>query len=559
MITISESSPKMMVGTKSLFITFDRKPTTEELGIIKSTQLHHYDYKNYTWEVPILELSFLLDNLTYFDSIRLVLEQDPINIYANAKPLLEPKTKSFEHQIEAVEYGLRHNKWMLLDAPGLGKSKSLINLAEELKCQRGIKHCLVICGIASLRSNWEDEIKKHSNLSSMILGRKVGKRGGISYMTMKERAEQLKNPIDEFFIIINIESLRDESIVEAINNSSNSFDMMVFDECHKAKGWSSKQGANLLSISAPYMVAATGTLIMNNPLDSYVPLAWIGVERKNNVTRFKATYCIMDKEVEGRILGFKNLSVLKDEISNCSLRRTKDLLNLPEKNIINEKIEMSDTHRKFYDLVVKGVKSSCDKVDLKSSNFVGKIVRLRQATSCPQLLTSDNVVSTKIERCVEKVSEIVSNGEKVVVFSCYKEPINQLYTLLKEYSPLMATGDMKDDVCQTNKDLFQSDDKHMVFLGTIDKMGTGFTLTRASYMIFIDQPWSEAIYTQASDRIHRIGQKNPVFIYNLICENSIDELVAKIVERKGAISSYTIDGITDEGVLNILYKYIQDL
>ena len=136
MITISESSPKMMVGTKSLFITFDSKPTPDELDIIKATHLHYYDYKNYTWEVPILELAYLLDNLTYFDSIRLVLEPDPINIYANAKPLLEPKTKSFEHQVEAVEFGLRNKKWMLLDAPGLGKSKSLINLAEELKCQR---------------------------------------------------------------------------------------------------------------------------------------------------------------------------------------------------------------------------------------------------------------------------------------------------------------------------------------------------------------------------------------------------------------------------------------
>lgn len=327
---------------------------------------------------------------------------------------------------------------------------------------------------------------------------------------------------------------------------------------HNCKGWSSKQGINLLTIDSKYMIAATGTLIMNNPLDSYVPLAWIGVERKNNVTRFKLTYCRYDNETKGRIIGFKNLELLKDEISDCSLRRTKDLLDLPPKTIINERIEMNDKHRKLYDEIINGVKENCDKVHL-SDSFYGLLIRMRQATSCPQLLTTQDVISTKIERCIDLVQELVSNNEKVVVFSCFKEPVYQLEKLLKEFKPLVATGDLRDDVCQHNKDLFQEDDEHMVFLGTIDKMGTGFTLTRASYMIFIDQPWSEAIYTQASDRIHRIGQENPVFIYNLICEDTIDEMVAKLIEKKGAISSYTIDDNTDEEVLKILRKYVMDL
>ena len=561
MITISEGTPRILCGPKALFITFDKVPTQEMRDILKSCDLYDYNDKNHTWELPITELAHLIDCLTYLDDIRLVFESDETNYTSEPQKLIvESKIPLFSHQKEAVLYGLSHQHWLLLDAPGLGKSLSMIHLAEELKAQRGLEHCLIICGINTLKTNWEKEINKHSNLDCVVIGKKVSKKGKVSYATIKERAEQLKNPIKEFFVIINIESLREEKIIDAINESSNNFDMMVFDEAHKAKGWSSKQGTNLLELHSNYMIAMTGTLLVNNPLDAYVPLAWIGIERKKNVTRFKKTYCTFEgSDVKGRITGFKNLDMLKDEIESCSLRRTKDLLNLPSKNIIDEVVEMNDSHRKLYDSVKDGIKEECDKIELKSSNTLSLITRLRQATSCPSSLTSQDIVSTKIERCLDLVEEITSNGDKVVIFSTFKEPVYQLQELLKDYNPLVGTGDMKDEEVSQNIDLFQEDDSHKVFLGTLQKMGTGVTLTRASYMIFIDLPWTSALYEQACDRIHRIGSEKPVFIYNLICSETIDELVAKLITRKEALSDFVIDNVADEKTLSILRQYIIDL
>lgn len=561
MITISEGTPRILCGPKALFITFDKVPTQEMRDILKSCDLYDYNDKNHTWELPITELAHLIDCLTYLDDIRLVFESDETNYTSESQKLIvESKIPLFSHQKEAVLYGLSHQHWLLLDAPGLGKSLSMIHLAEELKAQRGLEHCLIICGINTLKTNWEKEINKHSNLDCVVIGKKVSKKGKVSYATIKERAEQLKNPIKEFFVIINIESLREEKIIDAINESSNNFDMMVFDEAHKAKGWSSKQGTNLLELHSNYMIAMTGTLLVNNPLDAYVPLAWIGIERKKNVTRFKKTYCTFEgSDVKGRITGFKNLDMLKDEIESCSLRRTKDLLNLPSKNIIDEVVEMNDSHRKLYDSVKDGIKEECDKIELKSSNTLSLITRLRQATSCPSSLTSQDIVSTKIERCLDLVEEITSNGDKVVIFSTFKEPVYQLQELLKDYNPLVGTGDMKDEEVSQNIDLFQEDDSHKVFLGTLQKMGTGVTLTRASYMIFIDLPWTSALYEQACDRIHRIGSEKPVFIYNLICSETIDELVAKLITRKEALSDFVIDNVADEKTLSILRQYIIDL
>jgi SNF2 family DNA or RNA helicase len=98
-----------------------------------------------------------------------------------------------------------------------------------------------------------------------------------------------------------------------------------------------------------------------------------------------------------------------------------------------------------------------------------------------------------------------------------------------------------------------------VFLGTWSKCGTGITLTAASYMIFLDTPWTDAVWTQAQDRIYRIGSKNPVFIYNLIARGTVDERVLEIVTDKKHIASYVVDDeITDAGIES-LRKYIEEL
>jgi SNF2 family DNA or RNA helicase len=306
-----------------------------------------------------------------------------------------------------------------------------------------------------------------------------------------------------------------------------------------------------------YKVACTGTILMNNPLDAYVPLKWIGVE-KANVTTFKNQYCEFGGFGGHEIIGFKNLNILKNELEVCSLRRTKDLLDLPPKNIINEFVELSEEHRVFYDNVKDGVKSQCDKVELNNANILALTTRLRQATSCPSVLTSTPIVSSKLERAIDLVDEIVTNGDKVVIMSTFKEPVYVLKEALKKYNPLIGLGDLKDSEVSNNIDLFQNEDKYKVFIGTTSKIGTGITLTRARYMICIDSPWTAALQEQVEDRIHRIGSKEPVFIYRLICEGTIDQMVAKLLEKKKAISDFIVDDLNDEDTMKILKTYIKE-
>lgn len=593
MIYIMEvnNKDKYFSGTSSLFIFFnevEKDKLFSCINLIKSTETYHYHDDIEAWEILPNKLSYILDNFTLIDDIKLIL-MNKKTTQRTTNLVLNHKTKMRDYQEEGVRFGLDENnkKWLLLDSPGLGKTLLSTYLAEELKAQRGIKHCLIICGIASLRSNWKNEIHKHSSEQIRVLGQRQRKNGNYYYASVKERVEELLQPIDEFFVTINVESIRDDDIVEAIIKGPNRFDMIIFDEVHLCSGFHSQQSTNLLKLDAEYMLGMTGTLILNSALSAYLPLCWLGYEPKRSVGRFKDTYCVFDKglyekynrkdkysskakNIKGIIVGSKNLDILQDEIQSHSLRRTKDLLNLPSKNFIDEHLTMSDAQQKFYDTIVESVreennliakeqaKEACDKIELNASNLLAMTTRLRQATSCPQVLTTSKITSCKVERCVELVNELVSNKEKVVIMSTFKEPVYQLKELLKDYKPLLGTGEIADKEVEDNIKMFQEDDEHYVFIGTSQKMGTGFTLNRASYMILIDFPYTYALYLQLCDRIHRFGTTRPVFIYNLICENTIDEAVLNIINKKKALSEYIIDDTVSDESRAILYKNVKD-
>lgn len=559
MILLEEKKSKKLPGLTSLFMSI---PYNKEIvdAIHSSFDVYYFDKKKASWELPIVGLSTFLDYIYNINDIEIRFLSE-----SNIESHIEIKksrfiTSPFKYQLEGIDYGVNHDSWLLLDAPGLGKTLQIIYIAQELKRLKKIEHCLIICGINTLKSNWKKEIEKHSNLSCMILGERQRKKSGEYYFGgIKERAEDLSKKIKEFFVISNIETFRDPKIVKLINSGKNNFDMIVVDEIHTCRSLNSRQGSSLLKLnSAKYKIGATGTLFVNNPLDMYVPLKWIGIEKSNQST-FKKFYCKLGGSFGNEILGYKNLNFLKEQLDTCSLRRTKDLLELPEKTIINEYIDLDINHEKFYNNIKNGIIDQVDLVHMSTTSLLAMIIRLRQATACPQILTTENIESSKINRALELINEIVSNGEKVVVFSTFKKSLEVLANKLNKKDLLICTGDTKDIEIENNKELFQNNKDKKIFLATWQKMGTGITLTAASYMIFLDTPWTWSDYEQAQDRIYRIGTKNKVTIYNLICKNTVDERVLDIVTDKQSLGDYLIDDRITENGLNSLKKYISEI
>lgn len=559
MIYIEEQVTKKVPGETSLFVTFSYNPTLVEF--IKQLDGSAYDQKTKIWEVPVVYLSALLDNMCQYDSIELELLRDQIQpeIDSSKIELQEYKIKPFDYQVDGIKYGLTHDAWLLLDAPGLGKSMTIIHIVEELKRRGKITHCFLVCGVNNLKENWVKEIHKHSNLSCRILGQRINRNGRKVIGTIPERVSQLNEPIDETIVITNIETLREKKIVDAILKGPNKFEMMVVDEVHCARSSESKQGKGLLKLNkSKYKIGATGTLIVNNPLDAYVPLKWIGVER-STLTNFKYFYCTFTGPFHNILSGFKNTDLLKDIINKYSLRRTKDLLNLPPKMVVDEYVELNDDQSTFYENVKRGVREQVDKVELNPSNILALATRLRQATACPSILTTENISSAKIDRACDLAEQIIESGEKVVIFSTYKETVNVLLKNLEYLGCAVGTGDVPDDIVSQEVDRFQNDPNCRCFIGTWQKCGTGITLTAASYMIFMDLPWTAAVFEQAQDRIYRIGTTKSVTIYNLIAVDTIDERVREIVEDKEAIGDYLVGDQLSSAALEVLSKYIENL
>lgn len=325
---------------------------------------------------------------------------------------------------------------------------------------------------------------------------------------------------------------------------------------HNCKDSNSQQGKALLALNADSMVALTGTPLMNNAIDLYTPLKFIGAEN-HSLYSFKNHYCILGGFGGHQIVAYKNLSELQALLDTCMIRRLKkDVLDLPEKIYFDDFVEMNNSQNKIYSYVLEDLRANIDRVKL-SPNPLTMLIRLRQVTGNPALLSSEAKGNPKFERMLDLVADVVSNGSKAIVFSNWTDVLIPAHELLQKngYNPALYTG-INKDTREQDLQRFKTDSSCKVICGTIGAMGTGLTLTEADTVIFLDEPWNRAIKDQAEDRVHRIGTKSSPNIITIMCKNTIDEKIHDIVYRKGKMSDIIVDKEEDlfknPSVLNYL-------
>lgn len=479
------------------------------------------------------------------------------------------KTKPFKHQENGLKYGLSHDKWLLADEQGLGKTKQVIDIAMYKKQHEGYKHCLIICGVNGLKWNWQNEISTHSDEKGYILGQREfnGKvRIGGNDMKLDDLFHIDNLP---YFIITNVESLRykhatgrkikshgklvDEYVHPITDEllrlcQAGEINMIAFDEFHKCKNPTSDQGSQVLRLSAKTMIAMTGTPLMNAPLDLYVILKWLGYE-KHSFFSFRNHYCIFGGYGGYEIIRYQHLDELQKRLEAFMLRRLKsDVFDLPEKIYVDEYVEMTPKQAVIYNEAVAEILANIDQIKM-SNNPLAALIRMRQATGYTGILSSKVQESAKLDRMEELVEEAVSNGKKVVIFSNWTQMTDVIAKRLTKYCPAIVTGDVHPDVRNDAIYSFQNDDFCKVIVGTIGAMGTGLTLTAGTVEIFLDEPWNNALKEQAVDRCHRIGTTENITIYTLLCKDTIDEKIHDLVLKKGAIADAMIDGKVSNGVL----------
>ena len=540
---------------KSAFVSFDYNP--DIVSFIKQMGTRVYNPGNHTWEMPINNIISLCNKF----------ENEEIRISGIYEDLhkqefeidipkdFEFKTKPFAHQIDGIRFGLNKKKFLLCDDQGLGKTFQIINWVGCLEKTDTINKVLIVCGVNSLKYNWQSEISIHSNEKGWVLGTRFRKRTGKAYEgSTKDKLEDLNNLPDCRYIITNIETLRAgaekisktkyhfpiaEKLQELCKNGTIS--VVAFDEAHRSKEPTSLQSRAMMNVQAKYMVAMSGTPLMNNPLDLYFPMKWLGYEN-HSFYQFKQHYCNLGGWGGSQVVGYKNLEEIRAMMDNIMLRRLKtEVLDLPEKIRKIEYVDMTPKQNQIYKEVYAGVMSDLQKIKF-SNNPLSMMIRLRQATGWTGILSNTVQESAKMERMIELVQEIVASGQKAIIFSNWESMTEVAREKLKYYNPAYITGATKADERMKEVGRFQMDNNCKVIIGTIGAMGTGLTLTAAQNVIFLDSPWNMALKAQAEDRAHRIGTKGTVSVITLCCRDTIDERIEELVEKKGQIADALVDG-----------------
>nr|DAI22208.1 MAG TPA: Chromatin remodeling complex ATPase [Caudoviricetes sp.] len=515
----------------------------EQLSSLPKIKERSYNY----FEVPIRYFHDVLDALSYWDleitgdipkDVREYIESRN-RISQTESTDFEFKTKPFEHQLESFEYAKEHPCFLLGDEQGLGKTKQAIDIAVSRKNE--FSHCLIVCCVSGLKWNWAKEVEMHSDEKAHIVGSRVNRKGNLTIDGVKKRVDDLTQHHDEYFLITNIETLRDKAFTSYLKELTRSGEigMVVVDEIHKCKNPTSQQGKALHSLNSFYKIGLSGTPLLNSPVDTYNILKWIGVER-HSFSAFKERYCVQDNF--GQVTGYRNLKELKNLVMDNMLRRTKEqVLDLPEKIRSVDYVDMSADQTKIYNEVRTKLIEDIDKVML-STNPLAETIRLRQATGNPEVLTTKKVKSAKFERALEIIQECIENNQSVIVFSNWEKVISPFSEQVKSIAPCYLVTGETDDKFEVIEQ-FTSDSKSAVICGTIGALGTGFTLTKANTVIFLDSPWTKGEKDQAEDRAHRIGATSTVSVITLVCKNTVDETIEDIVASKGEIADYIVDGV----------------
>jgi SNF2 family DNA or RNA helicase len=321
----------------------------------------------------------------------------------------------------------------------------------------------------------------------------------------------------------------------------------VLDEAQTVKNPDAATSRWVRGIKARHRFCLTGT-----PMENHLGELWsiMNFANPGYLGDKSAFACQWRTPIEKRA-DRGRAAVLAQRVKPFLLRRTKAEVasELPPKSEIIETIVLEGSQRDLYDSIRLSMSTKVRKAiaerGLAKSHIVvlEALLRLRQACCDPALLKLDDGVerpSAKLERLMEMVLELLSEGRKIIVFSQFTSMIDLVRIRLDaervRYSVL--TGVTKDR--KSAIEGFQ-DGVNEVFLVSLKAGGVGLNLTAADTVIIFDPWWNPAVEQQAIDRAHRIGQDKAVFVYRLVAAGTVEEKMDELKARKRALADSLFD------------------
>jgi superfamily II DNA or RNA helicase len=441
------------------------------------------------------------------------------------------KVPLLPYQLDGIAFAAGAGRAVLADDMGLGKTIQAIGVTELLAQEASLKKVLVICP-ASLKSQWRNEVQRFVDRDVQLI---AGQTAG--------RADQYRNNC--MFTVCNYEQvLKDIQAIEQVP-----WDLIILDEGQRIKNWEAKTSRVVKGLRSRFALVLSGTPLENRLDELYSVVQFIDDRRLGPGFRFFNQHRIVDEK--GHVLGYRNLDVLRERLRPILLRRTREQVRLevPERTTeiirippTEEQKALHDTHMQTVaTIVAKKFLTEMDLLRLRMS-----LMMCRMAADGTFLVTKSKDepnFSSKLDRLAGLFDDIAAEPDrKVVLFSEWTTMLDLIEPLLtqRELAFVRLDGSVPQKHRQELVNTFQTDPNCRLFL-TTNAGSVGLNLQAANTVINVDLPWNPAVLEQRIGRAHRMGQTQPVQVFVLVTEQTLEENLLATLSAKKELALAALD------------------
>lgn len=416
-----------------------------------------------------------------------------------------------EYQLEGYQWISRLNYWgagaLLADDMGLGKTIQTIAFLLA-KAEEG--PALVVAP-ASVAPNWKVEFEKFApSLRVTLLNFEQDRNEAIC------QAKAGDVIVCTYMLLLSVK----DTLVKK------EWTTICLDEAHIIKNRGAKTSAVAMKLKSRNRIMLTGTPVQNHLGELWNLFQFVNPGLLGSFEEFNRRFIIPIEQNKDQ----KVQQLLDRLVKPFMLRRTKDKVarELPDKEEIYQHVTMSEEEQLTYEALRQRAEAMLDANLNVNVNTLAEITRLRLA-ACGQ---------SKITAMLELLQTVLEGGDSVLIFSQFTTYLSQIQQALKNFSIpyIYIDGTVPIKERQRLVEKFQAGECP-VFLISLKAGGLGLNLTRANYVIHMDPWWNPAIEAQATDRSHRIGQRQAVTVYHLISQGTIEEKIQRLHQRKQSLVS----------------------
>lgn len=506
------------------------------------------------------------------------------------------KLQPYPYQKEAIQYVIDNEESLLVLPCGAGKTAIMIGAYLELKERGLIEGPGLIVVKASLKYQWNKEVAKFSHLTSRViltqresanstlsamkrrqkkLEKELGSKGSpyIIRQMQKEISDMKLKAIGEFedqfkgvdLFILNYETLREADVRSMLRKAG--VQAVFGDEIHMIKSRDSKRSKALAEFGdIKYKVGATATPVGKNPEDLFGIFRFISPQIFPKWSNFAALY--IKYAGFGKVVGFRNLEKLREKIAPKTFVKSKEDISgqLPSLVVMQRYCELEPAQRSMNTTIMEKMDELKEQEKAIRAKFqsekdafgnpeLAKVeaMILAHQTFAQQLANSEELFdlsesemagqfktgssSQKLDRLKELVEEILNSGEKVAIYSRFKRMQDVITNHFNKDFPDAKIAYINGSVSAEERyeeayTKFRDTDEYKILLSTYSG-AEGLNLSQCKYLILYEPAESYQIQTQIFGRLERADSiHDTVFVYELICNDSWDEIQKKIVNKK---------------------------